>query len=98
MSPSVLKERLNLYLPRDLVEDLREHVPARERTSFVAAVLSRELARLKLAAVIDASAGAWRDDDHPELSSPAEIERWIEAGRTGLGWDRSLGNEEQADG
>jgi len=94
MSPSIFKERLNLYLPRDLVEDLREHVPARERTNFVAAVLSRELTRLKLAAVIAASAGAWRDEDHPELSSPEEIEGWIEAGRTGLNWDRSLGDEE----
>lgn len=81
---TVEKERLNLYLPKDVVEDLRRHVPARERTRFVSQVLARELCRLKLRAAIDASARAWRDEDHPELATPADIDRWIEEGRTGL--------------
>ena len=92
------KERLNLYLPKDLVEDLRRHVPARERTRFVAQVLARELRRLKLKAAIEASAGAWRDEDHPDLATPADIDRWIEAGRATLGWDRPLSGEGQDNG
>jgi hypothetical protein len=86
---TVEKERLNLYLPKDVVEDLRRHVPAGQRTRFVSQVLARELRRLKLKAAIEASAGAWRDEDHPELATPADIDRWIEKGRADLSWDRS---------
>jgi hypothetical protein len=92
------KERLNLYLPKDVVEDLRRHVPSRERTRFVSQVLARELRRLKLKAAIEASAGAWRDEDHPELATPADMDRWIEEGRTSLGWDRPLPSGEQDNG
>lgn len=95
---TVEKERLNLYLPKDVVEDLRRHVPVRERTRFVSQVLARELGRLKLKAAIEASAGAWRDEDHPELATPADIDRWIEEGRTGLSWDRPLPGGEQDNG
>lgn len=95
---TVEKERLNLYLPRDVVEDLRRHVPARERTRFVSQVLARELRRLKLQAAIEASAGAWRDEDHPELATPADIDHWIEEGRAGLSWDRPLPGGEQDHG
>ena len=95
---TVEKERLNLYLPKDVVEDLRRQVPARERTRFVSQVLARELRRLQLKAAIEASAGAWRDEDHPELATPADIDRWIEEGRTSLGWDRPLPGGEQDNG
>lgn len=88
------KERLNLYLPKDVVTDLRQHVPPRERTRFVARVLARELRRLKLKAAIETSAGAWRDEDHPELATPADIDRWIEEGRAALSWDRPLPGDE----
>lgn len=81
-------ERLNIYLPRNVAEDLRRYVPARQRARFVAQAVARELDRLKVLAAIDASAGAWRDEDHPELATPADIDRWIEERRAGLDWDR----------
>jgi len=83
------KERLNLHLPKDLLDDLRRIIPARERTRFVEEVLARELRRRKLLETISASAGAWSDADHPELDTPDKIERWIAEGRAsyGRGWD-----------
>ncbi|MBU0511736.1 MAG: hypothetical protein KKD28_01810 [Chloroflexi bacterium] len=77
----VEKERLNLYLPKSLVEELRARVPARERTQFIADVLERELRRIRLKAAIEASAGAWKDEDHPEMATGADIDRWIEEQR-----------------
>lgn len=82
-------ERLNLYLPKTLVEDLRRYVPGGERTRFVAETLAQALRRLKLRAAIEASAGAWSDEAHPELDSGEDIDRWIEEGRAVLGWDRA---------
>jgi len=86
--------RLNLYLPSELVNELRQYVPAGERTRFVAQALARELRRIKLLAAIEGSAGAWREEDHPELASGADIERWIEKERGALGWDRALAGDD----
>lgn len=91
-------ERLNIYLPRSVAEDLRRYVPARERARFVAYAVARELHRLKLLAAIDASAGAWHDEDHPDLATPADIDRWIEEQRAGLDWDRLTSAGERRNG
>ncbi|MCX7855046.1 MAG: hypothetical protein N2556_03565 [Anaerolineae bacterium] len=65
-------ERLNICSPRNIARDLRRYVPARQRARFVAQAVARELNRLKLLAAIDASAGAWRDEDHPDLMTPSD--------------------------
>jgi hypothetical protein len=85
---AVETERLNLYLPKPLVDDLHRYVPARQRTRFVSEAVARELRRLKLRQALDAAAGAWRDEDHPELATGADIDRWLAEGRAALDWDR----------
>lgn len=76
-----VKERMNLYITKSLMDDLRRAVPARERTRFVEEVLARELRRRKLKAALKASAGAWKDEDHPDMMTGANIDRWIEEQR-----------------
>ena len=76
-----VKERMNLYLTKSLMDELRKAVPARERTRFVEDVLARELRRRKLKAALKASAGAWKDEDHPDMMTGADIDRWIEEQR-----------------
>jgi len=89
MSKAALEtERLNLYLPKPLVDDLRRCVPARQRTRFVSEAVARELRRLKLRTALESSAGAWRDEDHPELATGTDIDRWVAEGRATLDWDR----------
>lgn len=80
----VEKERLNLYLPKSLVEKLRACIPASERTQFIADVLERELYRLRLREALRVSAGSWSDADHPELATGEDIDRWIEENRKSL--------------
>ena len=85
----VEKERLNLYLPKPLVDDLRARIPKRERTQFIVDVLERELLRARQKAALDRSVGAWSDAAHPELASGDDIDRWIEESRKTLtrNWD-----------
>jgi len=78
---AVLRERMNLYLTKPVADDLRRLVPARERTRFVEEVLERELRRRKLKAALKESAGAWKGEDHPELATFEDVDRWIEEGR-----------------
>jgi hypothetical protein len=77
-----IRERLNLYLTKPLADELRRVIPARERTRFVEEVLARELRHRKLKAALAASAGAWKDEDHPELAT-------FEEGRKGFTRDFS---------
>jgi hypothetical protein len=92
----VIRERFNLYLTKPLMDDLRATIPARERTRFVEEVLARELRRRKLKAALKASAGAWKDEDHPELATFEDVNRWIEEGRKGFTRDFSKERGEDA--
>lgn len=89
-----IKERMNLYITKSLMDDLRKAVPARERTRFVEDILARELRRYKLKDALKKSFGAWKDEDHPDMMTGKDIDRWIEEGRKGLHrdfseeWDR----------
>lgn len=87
----VIRERLNLYLTKPLADELRRAIPPRERTRFVEEVLARELRRRKLRAALEAAAGAWKDEDHPELATFDDVNRWIEEGRKGF--TRDFSNE-----
>jgi hypothetical protein len=86
-----IKERLNLYITKSLMDELRRAIPARERTRFVEEVLARELRRLKLREAIENSYGAWKDEDHSDMLTGEDIDRWIEEQRK-LG-TRDLFNE-----
>jgi hypothetical protein len=79
-----VRERLNLYLTKSVANELRRLIPPRERTRFVEAVLKRELRRKNLKDALEASAGAWTDENHPELATFEDVDRWIEAGRKGF--------------
>lgn len=84
-----IKERMNLYITKPVMDELRRLVPPRERTRFVEQVLARELRKRKLKEALEASAGAWKDEDHPELASFEDVNRWIEEGRKGFSRDFS---------
>ena len=76
-----VKERMNLYITKSLMDDLRNAIPARERTRFVEDVLARELRRRKLLDALEKAYGAWTDENHPEMKTFADINRWVEDGR-----------------
>lgn len=76
-----VKERMNLYVTKSLMDDLRRAIPARERTRFVEEILARELRRRKLRLALKKSYGAWKDENHPELATYEDVNRWVEEGR-----------------
>jgi hypothetical protein len=76
-----VKERMNLYITKSVMDDFRRVVPARERTRFVEEVLAREIRRRRLREAIEKSYGAWKDEDHPDMMTGADIDRWIEEQR-----------------
>jgi len=79
----VVKERMNLYLTKSVADELRRLAPARERTRFVEEVLARELRRARTKEALARTAGAWKDENHPDLLTFEDVNRWLEALRHG---------------
>ncbi len=79
---------MNVLLPADVAEDLRQYVLPRQRARFVAAAVEREIRRLRIEAALEGSCGAWQDADHPELSDGPAIDRWIAEGHSQLGGEQ----------
>ena len=79
-------ERLNLFLPKALVDELRAWIPARQRTAFITEVLEHALCHLRLVEAIETTAGTWRVEDHPDLTSAEAIAQWVREQRTHLQW------------
>jgi hypothetical protein len=70
-------ERISIYFPKPLLDDLRKLVPARKRTALIVDLTQKEVERLKLLAALERTAGAWKDEDYPELATDEDIDRYI---------------------
>ncbi len=77
-------ERINVILPKELAEELRTMVPARQRSQVIAQALAEKLKRLRQTEAIRQAAGAWRDEDHPDLMAYEDYEVWKQRIRGGL--------------
>ncbi len=68
-------ERVNVNLPRPLLDDLRRLVPRSRRSEVIARATARELRRLKLAALFQdlKRDPVWKAEDYPVLESGPEI-------------------------
>lgn len=77
-------ERVNVNLPRPLLDDLRRLVPRSRRSEVIARATARELRRLQLAALFQelGKDAAWRPEDHPSLGTGQAIDAEIMRLRT----------------
>lgn len=81
-------QKMTVVFPKSLLQRLREHVPPRERSAFIVAAVEERLALEEQSAAIEEAAGCWRDEDHPELQTDEDIERWLLQLRAS--WDMNL--------
>lgn len=70
-------KRISVVFPVKVLEELRRLVPPRERSKFIARATEMELKRLRLEAALRNSAGAWSDEDHPDLMTAEDVDRYI---------------------
>lgn len=71
------KERVNIIFPREVLEELRRLVPRRGRSELVVAATQEKLARLRQQEAVRRAAGAWKDEDHPDLITEEDMERYL---------------------
>ena len=76
------KRKITVTLPVNLLDRLDESVSPRGRSRFIEEAIEARLAIQEQLAVLEDTAGAWQDENHPELDSGDAIDRWVEALRS----------------
>jgi len=87
---------MTVSLPITLVERLRALVPPRKRSAFIAEALEEKLALAEQAQAFEEAAGIWSDEDHPEMATGEDIDRWLAElrGNWEERWARISGEEQ----
>lgn len=68
--------KTQIVLPDELGEELKQLIPARKRSQFIAGAVEKQLHGLKFRRILKQTAGIWTDKAHPELKLQADINRY----------------------
>jgi Arc/MetJ-type ribon-helix-helix transcriptional regulator len=67
--------RTHIVIPEPIVSEIDRLVGKRGRSEFLARAAEKELRRLQQIKALENAAGAWKDEDHPELKDGAS--QWV---------------------
>jgi hypothetical protein len=81
-------QKTTVVFPKSLLRRLRERVPPRQRSAFIAEAVEEKLALEEHLVAIEETAGCWSDEDHPELKAGEDIDSWLNEIRQS--WDNHL--------
>lgn len=68
--------RLNITLPRNLVSDLKDTIPERERSKVIAEALREKIARIKREESLKKLKGVWDKAGGISFRSEKELKAW----------------------
>ena len=68
-------KRTHIVIPEQLAAQIDRVVGSRGRSRFLAQAAEKELMRLRQIKALKTGAGAWKDEDHPELKDGAAA--WV---------------------
>lgn len=71
-----MSKRTLIVIPAHLAEEIDTLVGKRARSSFLTEAAWKEVRRLRMLNALEGAAGAWKDEDHPELKGGAA--RYVE--------------------
>jgi hypothetical protein len=67
------RERTLISIPPRIAVRIDQIAGPRRRTEFIVQVLGDEILRREQLAALEQAAGAWKDEDHPELADGASV-------------------------
>lgn len=88
------KVRTTIVLPSTTAAKLRDRVPPRKRSEFVADAIEHYLLQLQFETERRNSFGAWRDEDYPDLRTRGDLNRYIDGLRDDDTWRSSAAEDE----
>jgi metal-responsive CopG/Arc/MetJ family transcriptional regulator len=72
----VTKSKTHLVFPDELLQAIDKLVGKRGRSKFVVEATRKELKRIQLQKALEKAAGAWKDEDHPEIKQKGTYQ-WV---------------------
>jgi hypothetical protein len=72
-----IKARAHVIIEEDIVKEIDRLVGKKKRSSFISGAAKKELKRVKQLSLINKLKGAWKDEDHPELSGKEGTYKWV---------------------
>ncbi len=71
--------RMNVAFPPDILKTLEKMVPARQRNRFVVDATERALRQAQLDRALDRllEEAAWTDENHPDLETTEDVDRYV---------------------
>jgi hypothetical protein len=70
-------EKMTVVFPTPIIQNLRQRIPPRRRSAFIVEAVAEKLALDEQLAAIEESAGAWSQENHPELAADQDVDRWL---------------------
>ena len=69
--------KTQIVLPDQLANALKAAIPVRKRSQFIAQAVEARLRLITFQQALQAAAGSWTDQNHPELKTQADINRYL---------------------
>jgi len=69
------KKRTHVVVPEELVQEIDRLSGKRKRSWFITQAVRKEIQRLNFLKAVKETAGAWKDEDHPELKKG--VDNWV---------------------
>ena len=66
-----------IVLPDALSAELKQTIPARQRSRFISEAVEKQLRSLKFKKILKQTAGTWTDKNHPDMKTQAGINRHL---------------------
>ncbi|MBT4504062.1 MAG: hypothetical protein HOC74_40400 [Gemmatimonadetes bacterium] len=88
------KVRTTVVLPAATAAKLRDRVPPRKRSEFVAEAIERHLMQLVFEEERKRTFGIWRDENYPDLKTREDMSRYIAERRDDDSWRGSAQSED----
>ncbi len=70
-------QKITVTIPVEVLTMMDKLVPARQRSTFIVEAIKEHLELADQLAVLEETAGAWSDANHPDMRTPEDIERWV---------------------
>jgi len=75
------KVKTHLMFPSDLLKAIDKTVGSRKRSRFIVEAAREKLEELKFQQALEAAAGCWKDESHPDLKIQEDIRSYLKKAR-----------------
>lgn len=75
------KIKTHVMFPSDLLKAIDKTVGGRKRSKFIVEAAEKKLADIRIQKALEATAGCWKDENHPDLMTQKDIRAYLKKTR-----------------